>query len=384
MSPNKRPGCGSSNCRAGRHCIPDGRGSRRSASLTLTLYPGAETLAVDDATGAFVGVFVGAVVDIAGKRMVRRSLRMAEPIGGAGAGAARRVESFIETFGGSWVFVSAVAGLERVYLDANGTATPVFDTAAEAVAATTGLLLDDDAYRQRFDATHYAELDVAGEGWIPGSLTAHRGVNRLLANHYLDLNTWRAVRHWPRGEFKWTNGHPAAQRQNTRNHVRRRRRAIADGRSVAALTGGRDSRFVLAALRPHIRDIDVFTFATPTATRDVAIARQVAAIAGVEHRALPYLRATEDQQRGWHYRVGHTVTGANMTLHPSLAAIAEYSWFLGGLGGETGRGTYWRPADSETTRLDARRSVRGSAWRRTRRSTTWSRRGSIRSATSIR
>ena len=42
-----------------------------------------------------------------------------------------------------------------------------------------------------------------------------------------------------------------------------------------------------------------------------------------------------------------------MTLHPSLAAIANYSWFLGGLGGETGRGTYWRPADSETARLDA-------------------------------
>ncbi len=319
--------------------------------VTLTLYRGAEAIAVFDRERRPVGAFIGTVVDIDRKAVVRAPLAIDDAI--TAGNASGIIERFIYRFGGCWAFACGVDGVERLYLDADGTMTPVFDPDQQAVGASTGLLLDDDAYRARFDDDLYASLNVAAEGWVPAGLTPHRGVERLLANHYLDLKTWKPVRHWPVDEFKWT--------ANSRSHSVRIAEivrdsgaaALAEGRVVTALTGGSDTRYLMAAFRPFIGDLDFVTVGAPVAHRDVVLAGRLATLAGLRHRVLPFVPANVEEQRQWHYLASHAVTGANMINHPSIRPLAEYKWFAGGLAGEVGRATYWRPTDTETMTIDA-------------------------------
>jgi len=107
------------------------------------------------------------------------------------------VERNIFKHSGSWFFVLDCEAGRRLYLDADGTLSAVWDPATGVAAATAAMLLDDRAYADRFETSLYRHLDVVGDGWFPAGLTAHRGIKRLLVNHYLDLDTATAHRHWP-------------------------------------------------------------------------------------------------------------------------------------------------------------------------------------------
>ncbi|MCU0839000.1 MAG: hypothetical protein MUE49_09805 [Rhodospirillales bacterium] len=129
----------------------------------------------------------------------------------------------------------------------------------------------------------------------------------------------------------------------------------AEGRVAASLTGGNETRFILASARKHIRDIEFFTVDGPTSQRDVSIARTLAQRFGLRHRVLPCRIATPDQQAAWLLRVSHTVGGTNRLYHPSVWALADFADFsIGGLGGEIGRAFFWRATDTDTMELSAR------------------------------
>lgn len=320
-------------------------------SLTLTLYPGASSLPVQDAGGATIGYFLGTVIDSEKRAVCRSPLTFDGPTTQAGLDAA--IESFAYRFGGSWLLVIAAGGKERLYLDADGSLSLVYDPDAGVAAATTGLLLDDAAYRRRFEGALYRALGVAGEGWFPSGLTAHGGIKRLLCNHYLDLKTWRAHRHWPRREFTWTT-HVRDHAVRIAEIVRDTTAALLDdGRTVAALTGGNETRFLLAAYGSQRKDLDFVTVSGPATHRDVVLAKRLAAMGGLRHRLLPLVEAGPEAQAAWRYRASHGITGPNMVSHPSIAPLAGYKWFIGGLGGEIGRAFFWRPTDTEAMPLDA-------------------------------
>ncbi|MBP1885537.1 hypothetical protein [Sinorhizobium mexicanum] len=67
----------------------------------------------------------------------------------------------------------------------------------------------------------------------------------------------------------------------------------------------------------------------------------------MSHRLLPYREADEQGTRAWQMRVGHCVTGSNMTMHPSVEPL-NGRIFLGGLGGEIGRGFLWLDSQEDT------------------------------------
>lgn len=320
-------------------------------SQTLTLYPGATALPVQDRSGATVGFFLGTVTDPARSAVCKFPLTFDGPTSPAGLDAA--IESFAYRYTGSWLLVFAAGGEERIYLDADGSLSLVYDPDGKAAAATTGLLLDDTAYRARFDGALYSALGVEGEGWFPSGLTAHTGIKRLLCNHTLDLKTWRAHRHWPKRDFTWTT--------QVRDHsvriagiVRDTTAAlIADGRTVSALTGGNETRFLLAAIGDQRNNLDFVTVASPATHRDVVLAKRLAQMGGLNHRLLPLAEASLEEQAAWRYRSSHGITGPNMVSHPSIAPLSDYKWFIGGLGGEIGRAFFWRPGDTEGMPLDA-------------------------------
>ena len=302
------------------------------------------TQPVTDASGRQIGCLIGVAIDHTVGRLVEGGLRLDWPADLAQRDAA--IERGLYALGGTWVCVLAADGLERIYLDADGTLSLVYDPLEQMVASTSGLLLDDAAYAARFDSDLYGALDIRGEGWFPSGLTAHIGIKRLLCNHYLNLADFVPRRHWPLHPFTH-QGSVEASALAVAGIVRRSAEALlAKGKVVVALTGGNETRFLLAAYKPFIKDLTFVTVEAPATTRDVSIAKRLAETFGLRHIILPLAEATPAEQAAWHYATGHTVTGPNMVSHPTIRPLLEYDYFLGGLGGEIGRAFFWRAADT--------------------------------------
>ncbi|HUF97826.1 MAG TPA: hypothetical protein VMM60_06820 [Ilumatobacter sp.] len=326
----------------------------RVGPVTVDVHPGLRTSWLRDADGSSVGVFLGHVIDYRNHRVIEDEVQLIEPLAGGHDQALSQIEDFVYGFGGRWVFVISYGGSSRLYLDADGSNSVVFDRAHRRAASTTGLLLDDDDYVARFDAELYDTLRVRRDGWFPSGLTAHFGVERLLCNHYLDLDDWQVRRHWPTEDIHWTDdprGHARRIAEIARSTVGT---LISESRVAASLTAGNETRFLLAAMRPFATEIDFVTNAAPGTELDVHHAEQLSRRFGLRHVVLEPRKASAREMREWQYGASHTVGGNNMWYHPSIAPLGAYDYFVGGLGGEIGRAFFWRQADAEASPLDPR------------------------------
>src|SRR5690606_15535351 len=138
----------------------------------------------------------------------------------------------------------------RVYLDADGSRSLVYDPVDQRAAATTMTLLDEQEYWSRLRTDLHRRLGVDQAGWFPAGLTAHDGIRRLTCNHYLDLDRWTVHRHWPRAEIDPVDD-PAPAFDAMLGRIRKMIGVLRAGGDVQlALTAGIDSRFILSALGP--------------------------------------------------------------------------------------------------------------------------------------
>jgi hypothetical protein len=292
-----------------------------------------------DGPGRTVGLILGTAIDTDRQEFVTGSLRLDAAFDRTDD-LERLVEENIYRLGGSFIFVLDACGACRVYLDANGSKSLVYDPQAGVAAATAALLLDRDDYRARFDADLYRALGVDEDGWFPVGLTAHRGINRLMCNHYLDLSTMTSVRHWPAGQIEETANPDAAIRTVVGETRRTIRTICRTGRATMALTAGNETRLMLGCSRPFLDEVRFMTVNAPGAKLDVTRAGELARRFGLAHRLLDYVEADADKSAAWQMRVGHCVTGSNMKMHPSVEPL-NGGIFIGGLGGEIGRGFLW-------------------------------------------
>ncbi|MGH7785721.1 MAG: hypothetical protein ACRERC_02585 [Candidatus Binatia bacterium] len=325
----------------------------RLGDYTVGLFPGLRCHRVLEPEGRCIGLFLGHVFDYANRRRCEGDLRVDGLAGLDSLARARRLEDFAFGFGGRWVFLHIDDIVQRIYLDADGCESLIYDPSACRAASTTGLLLDDVQYAERFDAELYEALGVSGAGWFPSGLTAHRGIRRLLCNHFLDLSTWRPRRHWPKADVQWT-ADPHGHYLRIAELVRLACETIFAGHSASiTLTAGNESRLLLAACRDIAADIEFITVNVPGAEMDVDIAARLAARFGLRHRILPARRASPAEETAWRYASSHCLTGMNMHYHPTIEPLRSKEYFLGGLGGEVARAWLWRPGDHETSQLDA-------------------------------
>ena len=79
---------------------------------------------------------------------------------------------------------------------------------------------------------------------------------------------------------------------------------------------------------------------------------------GLRHARLPIRFADADGTAQWCARSSHCIGGPNSRTYPSVEPMAEYAFFTGGVGGETGRGSSGVPATRPTS------SWMRTAWRR--------------------
>jgi hypothetical protein len=308
-------------------------------------------LPVLDANGDQIGFMLGTPIDLDKGVIVDREYHLDGVLGDVQSLDAL-IERNVYRLTGSFLFIMSVGGNKRLYLDANGSLSVVYDSERKLAGATAAVLLDPAAYAARFRARLYKALDVENAGWFTAGMTAHEGISRLLCNHYLDLCTWTTKRHWPFAEIE-TAKDPLAACLRMCDRISRTTAVLAKaGKTTIALTAGNDSRLLLACARSMIADVSFATVAAPTADIDVACATRLAREFGLEHDVLPYREATRAEADLWLLRAGHCVGGNNVKMHPSVKPL-EGQYFIGGLGGEVGRGFLWLNAEKDTV-IDAR------------------------------
>ena len=330
---------------------PSGWRQRQLDGLFLNLAPEVNVVPVLDADGTSIGLLFGTPIDIDRGAIVDGQYRIDRKLDDA-----RDLDDLIETciyrLTGSFLFVLSALGLRRVYLDADGTLSVVYDEEAKVAGATAAALLDAAGYQERFRAKLYKTLDVDNAGWFTAGLTAHEGISRLLCNHYLDLDTWTAKRHWPLDAVAISED-PMSSCARICERVSQTIAILAGtGKTSVALTAGNDSRLLLACSRHLLANLSFVTVAAPTAELDVACATRLARQFGLRHELLPYREATPEEADLWRHRAGHCVGGNNVKMHPSVKPL-EGRYFIGGLGGEVGRGFLWLNADHGTA-IDAK------------------------------
>ena len=228
----------------------------------------------------------------------------------------------------------------RLYLDCGGTLPIVYCAEARHLGGSADQLLDDDEYQGRFLSDRFRRLMAAEgtSGWIPGTLTAHRGVSRLLLNHYLDLDDFTQHRFWPHAELLSA---PLLPLEEAAAIVARQMAgfsaaAIARYRISIALTAGLDSRLVLASFPGSPGNLSAMTLTDGGVSFDQEMPPRLSAVKGIRHQSVPMLRANEMEIGRWDRMVGHALRSGNRELHPSLRAV-EADVISTGLYGEPAR-----------------------------------------------
>jgi len=325
---------------------PEGWHVHRVGEAWLNISPVTPAIPVLDRDGNRVGLLLGTAIDLDRSCVLEDSYVADGRLTGIDD-VDRFVDDHIYRLSGCFLFILSARGVNRIYLDADGSLSIVYDPEARAAGATAAALLDADEYRRRFRSKLYETLDVDNAGWFTAGLTAHEGINRLLCNHYLDLDDWTATRHWPLGPIA-VSSDPKATYARICDRITRTIEILARGGDTGiALTAGSDSRLLLACSRRLVDDVSFVTVKARGGDVDVACAIRLAREFGLRHELLPFREATKAQAELWKLRAGHCVGGNNVLMHPSVEPM-EGRYFVGGLGGEVGRGFLWLNADEDT------------------------------------
>lgn len=261
-------------------------------------------------------------------------------------------ESWLCSLSGRFACIYLKSETQRIYLDSCGSLAVVYSVDHQSVASTTTLLADlaVDGDHQLIQALGMPESDA----WYPSGLTPMKSVRRLLPNHYLDLEKWESVRHWPKaGDLNLVTDF-----QSTVKTVVKclKKNIVAVSKQFPlqmSLTAGRDSRMLLACSRDVLHRIKFHTGVWVPSGVDSEIGRQLAKKLKLNHVTLSVKLATKEELDDWQIRTGHCVSGEIWRIHPTSRKIDPHRAFLPGCAGEVGRAYYWRDGDENLSCLTA-------------------------------
>jgi hypothetical protein len=306
--------------------------------LELAHHPGLPLIEVKDGGGSRIGWLLGWPVD--GTRLIRGREHVLPAIG---ADATDQIEHWLGGLAGRWCFILLNGKAQRLYLDPLGTLAAVYRVDRRIAGSTpTAVHLDDF---EAFDRTCAAEPELRANAYFLGRRTRTPDTERLLPNFYLDLRTWRPVRHWPTEPIPDVSVDEAIPRvlQSMGDTLA----AVSEQYVIYhGLSAGRDTRLTLAAARGRGIDMRWYTFAydDPYKRDDVALACRLAKTLGLRHEVLPLRQPTAAMKVDYLRRVGYCAnSGKACDQFDGCARHVDLSQAMGiGYGGEAGRGFYWR------------------------------------------
>ena len=330
---------------------------RREASLPV--------LELEDADGEPVGWLLGHPVDVAAAAVVTGRRRV--PARKDAPDFERRFQTWLYGHGGRFAAV-LVAPRPRGYTDIFGALPLLFESRARRIASSPFLLVDPGELVP--DSPLIAIIDpYRDRELLPVRRDRPPRREQAPALHELDLETFEQRRIWPAGPLPPIAPADAVELVGAIVEATIEAAARA-GDVVMGMTGGGDSRMMLACSRRLTDDVELFTVphADVTGQSDLATARMIGSSFGLRHRALRWVQGDEHDERRWLYRTGALagdLRGRNSVPTYNQLATAGKRIRVSGIGVELARGYAWNrglrrsePPDSPTKRLLGRRPAR--------------------------
>lgn len=222
-----------------------------------------------DHRGEAVGLLLGLAVDGAGK-LVSDGYALPEH---------QSFEQFVTDAAGRYVALSPTA----VYADPTGSMGVVYDASTRTVASTPLMCIN----RPLIDTPRFDPQEIqAGRGAYALGFTRDVHVRGVMPNHRLDLTSFQLARFWPAVDAQFPTDTPDRTIAAMAKRLSATIGAIAQSHpTLLPLTGGRDSRNLAAAAKPHLDHIDhSFTYVMNWQGQlDAEISTDVAAALGLEH-----------------------------------------------------------------------------------------------------
>lgn len=237
---------------------------------------------------------------------------------------------------GVYAIILSSPGSCRIYTDPAGLMGVYYSSGR---AASTPTLLPGCTRDASVDGLFRCN-DV--DDWYPGSLCPYLGVKALLANHWLDVGSGQVQRFWPVNEPPRLNtGEAVAQACNVLQKMMEG--IVSGGKSMLSLTGGRDSRVVLAATRSLVNSVSLFTIqADGTAPDDITIPSQIAERFHLNHRIIRNEAAPVDVLKLYDEASAGMSVGARREIVGACWKLADTDFIhVGGTLGEVARAYYW-------------------------------------------
>lgn len=283
--------------------IPERWISERIGDWFLGCHPTLPVIRLIDEKGQAAGWLLGYAIDEGGRLLQDKdTLRVNNLIDGGESCE----EEFTYRFGGRFLTIFAGSRWPRVYLDPCGSLSAVYCPHCKIVASTTNLIPYDDLTNDRVDLARELGIPYTN-AMYPLDLTPRYHIFRLLPNHYLDLSTWQSVRHWPSGPIQGTIDVEKAIGIISAI-VRRNIAAVTKSiPTYLCLTGGQDSRMLLACAKDVANQIELLTFSLSdddVTTIDIAIARQIGKKCRIRHSVLPPREPKPEDLKEWMNRIG--------------------------------------------------------------------------------
>ncbi len=193
---------------------------------------------------------------------------------------------------GRYAYVVVSPEKSGLYLDPVGTLGVVFNPETQVAASTVNLALDrrivkNDAYPM----TRSAGLNRGGR--FAFGHTQDVSVKRLLANHALDLESFAPQRHWDYGDdpFACDNSIQAFEQQV--DLIIARHKSVINAlarhheRAILPLSGGADSRILLACAKDVLDEVELVSHAENwRSQQDIVVARKLADAMGRDLRVV--------------------------------------------------------------------------------------------------
>ena len=328
--------------------------SRTVGNWYLRSHPTLPVIELHDSDAHEVGWLLGYPID-GGDTILRDGSRLQ-------AGTSRGATRILDELGGRWVAVLARGAVQAVVPDAGGTMASVYCPRERIVASTPNLVpyldgLDDNIPLIQTMTT------TAPFGYLLG-LTPRHGVRRLLPNHTLSLSSFETHRTWPMGDVGF-DPDIDGQLERIQRGLRRTLLAASENAPCALpLTGGYDSRMLLACAwdmpePPFVYThemLDASLTPDPASRRDVRIAARVAQAAGIDHHVVRAIPPTAEDLERWQFRTSCTISAPRAwRTTTTLRSIDRRMIRMLGQGGEHGRGHAWKPHDTPDSQLTPER-----------------------------
>ena len=297
---------------------------------------------VEEAGGRTAALVIGWVVAPDGLRLDDAPIRL-----NAGEGPEALFERLSGRFAMLWQDERGLA----LRLDSNGSLAAVHLAAEGIVASTTSLVETQVALEADRDVEAIFAFPRR-RGFLPFGLTPRRGVRRLLPGFRLDLADFGETRIWsasPKARVDEAEAPTLARRAG--DILAAQMKAILSVTPATVfLSGGHDSRILLAAARGRTERLSAQTFGPP-GSLETYLAGQVARRAGVAHEAVAVAPASDAAVAAWLHRTGYTFYDPVTQMTETVTAHPPQGIGLAGTGAELSRASNWTEEDAAADRL---------------------------------